>query len=33
MQRTPLDDSLKVTRNQPTLREMVLDKLLSLIHI
>lgn len=27
MQRTPLDDSLKVTRNQPTLREMVLDKL------
>ncbi|EHJ06323.1 GntR family transcriptional regulator [Marinobacter manganoxydans] len=27
MQRTPLDDSLKVSRNQPTLREMVLDKL------
>lgn len=27
MKRNPLDDSLRVTRNQPTLREMVLDKL------
>lgn len=27
MKRQPLDDSLRVTRDQPTLREMVLDKL------
>lgn len=27
MERKPLDDSLRVTRNQPTLREMVFDKL------